>query len=154
MELKTKVVAEDNKQEMLITREFDLPVELLFRAYADPEIVEQWMGTKVITLDNKDQGSYRFETTDPKGNVHVFCGAVHSFSSNEKIVRTFEMAGKGLGVQLEFLEFAPVTADTSTLKMHIVFESVNHRDEMIRIGMDKGMNMAHNRLQDVASKLK
>lgn len=154
MEMKTKVVAEDNKQEMLITREFDLSVELLFRAYADPEIVEQWMGTKVITLDNRDHGSYHFETTDPKGNVHVFSGAVHSFSSNEKIVRTFEMAGKGLGVQLEFLEFMPVTDESSALKMHIVFESVQHRDQMIRIGMDKGMNMAHNRLQEVAAKLK
>jgi hypothetical protein len=59
-----------------------------------------------------------------------------------------------LGVQLEFLEFAPVADETSTLNMHIVFESVQHRDQMIRMGMDKGMNMAHNRLQEVAAKLK
>ena len=52
MELKTKVHAEEGKQELLITRIFDLPLELLFRAYEDPKIVEQWMGTKVLKLEN------------------------------------------------------------------------------------------------------
>lgn len=44
MEQKTKIHAEDGKQELTITRSFDLPVDLLFIAYTDPEIVEQWMG--------------------------------------------------------------------------------------------------------------
>ena len=70
MEQKTKINAEDGKQELVITREFDLPLELLFKAYAEPEIVEQWMGTKVLKLESKKHGSYQFETTDPKGNKH------------------------------------------------------------------------------------
>jgi uncharacterized protein YndB with AHSA1/START domain len=53
MELKTKINAEDGKQDLTITREFDLPVELLFRAYAEPELIEQWMGTKVLKLETK-----------------------------------------------------------------------------------------------------
>ena len=57
MERKTKIDAEEGKQELRVTREFDLPLELLFKAYEDPEIVEQWMGTKVIKLDNKKHGS-------------------------------------------------------------------------------------------------
>ncbi|HBO73061.1 MAG TPA: ATPase, partial [Marinilabiliales bacterium] len=48
MEQRTKVIAEDGKQDLLITREFELPLELLFRAYVEPEIIEQWMGTKVL----------------------------------------------------------------------------------------------------------
>ena len=81
MERKTKINAEDGKQELVITREFDLPLELLFKAYAEPEIVEQWMGTKVLKLESKKHGSYQFETTDPKGNV-VFRvnGVIHEFS--------------------------------------------------------------------------
>ena len=66
---KTKINAEDGKQELVITREFDLPVELLFKAYAEPEIVEQWMGSKVLKLESKKQGSYKFEKTDAQGNV-------------------------------------------------------------------------------------
>ena len=59
MEQKTKINAEDGKQELVITREFDLPVELLFKAYVEPDIVEQWMrtsGTKVLKLENKKHG--------------------------------------------------------------------------------------------------
>ena len=80
MERKTKINAEDGKQELVITREFDLPLELLFKAYEEPEIVEQWMGTKVLKLENKKHGSYQFETTDPKGNKHGFNGVIHEFS--------------------------------------------------------------------------
>ena len=68
MEPKTKITAEDGKQELVITREFDLPLELLFKAYVEPGIVEQWMGTKVLKLESKRHGSYQFETTDPQGN--------------------------------------------------------------------------------------
>src|SRR6187399_3754480 len=92
MEQKTKIHAEEGKQELVITREFDLPLELLFRAYVEPEIVEQWMGTRVLKLENKKHGGYRFETSDPQGNV-VFSanGTIHEFVPNQKIVRTFEM---------------------------------------------------------------
>src|SRR3954468_21685132 len=106
MERKTKVTAEDGKQEIVITREFDLPLELLFKAYEEPELVEQWMGTKVLKLENKQHGGYRFETSDPKGNV-VFRanGTIHEFIGNRKITRTFEMENTPFPVQLEFLEF-------------------------------------------------
>lgn len=53
MERKTKINAEDGRQDLVITREFDLPLELLFKAYEEPEIVAQWMGTKVLKLENK-----------------------------------------------------------------------------------------------------
>ena len=64
MEQKTKINAEDGKQELVITREFDLPVELLFKAYVEPEIVEQWMTSKVVKLESKKHGSYQLEKTD------------------------------------------------------------------------------------------
>ena len=154
MERKTKINAEDGKHELLITREFDLPLEMLFKAYAEPEIVEQWMGTKVLKLENKKHGGYQFETTDPKGNKHRFNGTIHEFSPNHKITRTFEMEGTPFPVQLEFLEFEPLTEDTSKLTMHIVYKSVTHRDQMLQLPFAQGINMAHNRLQDVVGKLK
>src|SRR5437868_4777866 len=112
MELKTKINAEEGKQELQITREFDLPLELLFRAYAEADIVEQWMGTKVLKLENKKHGGYQFETTDPKGYKHGFNGTIHEFITNQKITRTFEMENSPFGVQLEFLEFEELTEST------------------------------------------
>jgi len=155
MERKTKIQAEDGKQEMVITREFDLPVELLFKAHVEPELLEQWMGTKVLKLESKKHGGYQFETSDPKGNV-VFRanGVIHEFSLNRKITRTFEMEGMPFGVQLEFWEFEKLTDDTSRLNMHVVYESVAHRDQVLKLPFAQGINMAHNRLQDVVGKLK
>lgn len=154
MERKTKINAEDGRQDLVITREFDLPLELLFKAYAEPEIVEQWMGTKVLKLENKKHGSYQFETTDPRGNKHRFNGAIHEFSPNRKITRTFEFENMPFGVQLEVLEFEKLTDHTSKLDMHVIYESASHRDQVLKMGMMQGINMAHNRLQDIAGKLK
>jgi uncharacterized protein YndB with AHSA1/START domain len=154
MERKTKIDAPEGKQELVITREFDLPLELLFTAYTEPELVEQWMGTKVLKLENKSLGSYQFETTDPMGNKHPFIGTIHTFIPNEKITRTFEMANAPFGVQLEFLEFEKLSDDKSKLTMHVVYRSVETRNQILKLPFAQGINMAHNRIQDILSKLK
>lgn len=155
MERKTQIIADEGKQELTITREFDLPLDLLFKAYVEPELVEQWMGTKVLKLENKQHGGYRFETSDAKGNV-VFSsnGVIHEFDPEKKITRTFEMENTPFAVQLEFLEFEKLTEDTSRLVMHIVFKSVELRNQLLQMPFAFGINMAHNRLQDIVSKLK
>ncbi|MEO5595095.1 MAG: SRPBCC domain-containing protein [Chitinophagaceae bacterium] len=155
MEQKTKINAEEGKQELVITREFDLPLELLFKAFAEPEIVEQWMGTKVLKLESKKYGSYQFQTTDAKGNV-VFKanGVFHEFSANRKITRTFEMDNAPYGVQLEVCEFEQLTDDTCKLNMHVIYESVEQRDQVLKLPFAQGINMAHNRIQDILNTLK
>lgn len=155
MERKTKINAENGQQEIVITREFDLPVDLLFKAYAEPEIVEQWMGTKVVKLENRQHGGWQFETKDPNGNV-VFSanGVIHNFVENERITRTFEMDNANFVPQLEFLEFEKLTEDTSRLTMQIIYKSVEHRDQQLKLPFAQGMNFAHNRLQEIVNKLK
>ncbi len=155
MEQKTKVHAEDGKQDLVITREFELPLELLFKAYAEAELVEQWMGNKVLKLENKNHGSYLFETRDPQGNVLFRAnGVIHSFVPEKNITRTFEMENAPFPVQLEFLEFEKLGPDTSKLTMHIVYKSVTDRDNMLKLPFAYGINMAHNRLQEIIEKLK
>jgi uncharacterized protein YndB with AHSA1/START domain len=154
MEAKTKVTAEDGKQYLTITREFDLPLELLFKAYIEPELIEQWMGTKVLKLENKKHGSYQFETTDPKGSKHLFNGCIHDFSMNQKITRTFEMENTPFPVQLEFLEFKKLTDETSKLEMRVIYKSVESRDQLLQLPFTQGINMAHNRIQEIAKQLK
>lgn len=165
MERKTKVNAEDGKQAIVITREFDLPLELLFKAYTEPDIVAQWMGTKVLKLENKKHGSYQFETSGPDGNV-VFRanGTIPEFIPNQRITRTFEMENTyarpsgtlpiPFAVQLEFLEFEKLTEDTSKLTMQIVYKSVALRNEMLKLPFAQGLNWAHNRLQEIVNTLK
>ena len=154
MEQKTKIIAEEGKQELMITREFELPLELLFKAYQEPELVEQWMGTKVLKLENKKHGSYSFETSHNGEVVFRANGAIHEFIPNQKIIRTFEMENAAIGVQLEFLEFEKLSDNTSKLSMQVIYRSVEHRAIQLKMPFEYGLNMAHNKLQEILSNLK
>lgn len=153
MERKTKVIAEEGRQDVLITREFELPLDLLFKAYVEPEFVAQWMGTKVIKLDSRKHGSYLFETSDPKGNVvFLASGVIHDFIPDKKITRTFEMENTPFPVQLEFLEFESMGEEKSKLTMQIVYKSMADREQMLQLPFAQGVNMAHNTLEKVMQK--
>jgi uncharacterized protein YndB with AHSA1/START domain len=154
MERKTKVNAEEGTQDIVIIREFDLSVELLFKAYTEPDLVEQWMGTKVLKLESKKHGGYQFETTDPKGNKYRFNGVIHEFILNHKITRTFEFEDMPHGVQLELLQFEKLGNHRSKLNIHTIYESAGHREQALKLPFAQGINMAHNRLQEIASNLK
>ena len=94
MERKTKVSAGDGQQDILITREFDLPVDLLFKAHVEPEIFEEWMSheygtTKVLKLETKQHGGFEFQTTDAQGQPH-FSSSISPQSST--IVLSFSIS--------------------------------------------------------------
>jgi uncharacterized protein YndB with AHSA1/START domain len=150
MNYKTKINAAPGQQDLLISREFELPRAMLFRAFTEPTLLHEWMGTNVLKLENHAAGSYSFETKDLQGAV-VFKakGVIHEWIADQKIIRTFEMENAGLPVQLEFLEFAEVTPDTSRLEMHIIYRSVWDRDQVLKMPFEYGINRAHDRLQEV-----
>lgn len=154
MELKTKIHAEKDKQELIITREFDLPLELLFKAYEDPEIVAQWMGTKVIKLENREHGSWRYETAYNGQVVFAANGVILDFIPEQKITRTFQMEQSNFPVQLEFFEFEALSDTTSRLRMQIIFKSVAFRDQLLQMPFAQGLSRAHDRLQDTLKSLK
>ncbi|MBM7420296.1 MULTISPECIES: SRPBCC domain-containing protein [Chryseobacterium] len=149
MELKTKIKAEENTQELFIAREFDLPLELLFKAYEDAKIVEQWMNTKVIKLENQKHGSWRFETSHDGQVVFSANGVILEFIPNEKITRTFEMENSPFPVQLEFLTFEEIGNEKSKLTIQQIFKSVEYRNQLLKMPFAKGLSMAHDKLQNI-----
>jgi uncharacterized protein YndB with AHSA1/START domain len=160
MERKTKIIAEDGRQDLVITREFDLPVELIFKAHVEPDLLAQWMSNpystaKVLKFEGKKHGSYQLESTDAQGKV-VFRsnGVIHELNINKKMTRTFEMENAPFGVQLEVYEFEPLTADTSKLTMHVIYESGEKRDQVLKLPFSQGLNMAHDRLEEILIALK
>lgn len=155
MEQKTKIEAEAGRQDLTIMRDFDLPVGLLFKAHVEPDLVAQWMGTKVLKLESRPHGGYQFETADPNGKVMFRAhGVIHELRPDQKLTRTFEMENAPFGVQLEVLEFESLTAETSRLRMHVIYESAAQRDQLLKLPFAQGLNMAHNRLQEMGAKLK
>ncbi len=154
MEQKTKVNAPEGKQHLTVTREFDLPLDLLFKAFQDKDLLGQWMGTTVLKLDNQKHGSFAFETSYNGKVVFKANGTIHDFVPNEKIVRTFEMENADMDVQLEFLQFEKLTEDTSKLTIHSIYKSVDHRARQLKMPFEYGVNMAHDKLQEILSAYK
>ena len=147
MEQKTKIEAPDGKQDVIITREFNLPVDLLYKAYSEAQFVEQWMGTKVLKLENKTHGSYEFETSYNGNVVFKAHGTIHEVIENQSIVRTFEMENMTIGVQLELLTFEAISDETSMLSIRIIYQSEKHRAEQMKLPFAYGLNMAHDTLE-------
>ncbi len=71
---------------------------------------------------------------------------------NKKITRTFEMENAPMGVQLEIYEFEKLPDNTSKLNMHVIYESVAQRDQVLKMPFAQGLSMAHDRIQEIMSK--
>jgi len=81
-------------------------------------------------------------------------GVIHEFLPNKKIIRTFEMENAPFGVQLEVNEFEKITDSTSKIHIHTIYESAALRDQVLKLPFAYGINMAHNRLQEIVNKLR
>ena len=155
MDLKTKVAAEEDKHDLLITREFDLPVELLFKAFVDPEIIVQWKTpanttAKILKSAMGKHGSYQMQISEADGKVvAVTHGVIHDLIPDQKIIRTFQVEGAPMGVQLEVYDFEKLAEETSRLNMHVIYESVSQRDMVLKSPTGQNMDMAFNRLQEL-----
>lgn len=150
MERKTIVKAGEGSQDIIITRAFELPVDQLFQAYTDPEIITQWMGTRVLHHENKKGGSWHFQTKDPSGNIVFEAeGVIHEFVPHQRIIRTFQMTNTGFSVQLDYLAFKSIDSQNSHITIQSIYKSTEDRDQILKLPFAYGINMAHNRLQEV-----
>ena len=154
---KTQIVAEPGVPQILITREFAAPRELLFRAHTDPELLVQWLGPRRLTmtvdrLDARDGGTWRFTHRDADGTEYGFHGVHHGTPSPDGIVRTFEFEGAPGHVSLETLTFEDHGGRT-LLRANSVYQSVEDRDAMIQSGMAEGVEDSMERLDELVARL-
>ena len=141
---KTTITAEPGKQEILITREFDAPRELVFKAFTDPKLYVQWLGPRRLTMrlekfEPKTGGAYRYIHRDQDGNEYAFHGVYHEVLAPERIIDTFEFEGlpeKG-HVALETARFEQLPGQRTKLSSQSVFQSVADRDGMLQAGAKK-----------------
>ncbi|HTX17299.1 MAG TPA: SRPBCC family protein [Bacteroidota bacterium] len=152
--------AEPGKQEVRITREFDAPRELLFRALTEGKYYEQWIGprrlqTKIEILDARSGGRYRYVQDDGAGHQHAFHGVYHEVTFPERIIDTFEYEGlpeKG-HVFLETTKLEELPEGRCRLVTQAVYQSVSDRDGMVHAGMEHGVIESHARLAELLEKL-
>lgn len=152
---KTTITAEPGKQELFVTREFNAPRDLVFKAHTDPSLFAQWMGprdltTNLETFEPVSGGKWRFIQKDQDGNDFRFHGVFHEVSP-ERIIQTFEFEGlpESGHVILETLRLEDLPNGRTRLTTQSVFQSVADRDGMIQAGMEYGLNEGYEQLDEI-----
>lgn len=150
---KTIVSAEPGKQEIFITREFDAPRELVFKAHIDPQLYVQWLGPHgyemiLETFEPVNGGKYRYVHKDTAGNEYGFHGTFHALSI-DNMVQTFEFEGYPGHVSLDCMTLEELPGNRTKATIHSVFQSVSDRDGMIQNGMETGVREGYERLDDI-----
>jgi len=138
-------------------REFDHPVEKVFRAHRDSDLFRQWIGagSDDLTLEThefRSGGRYRFVQQGEHGEAYAFNGVYHVVRDNEFAIQTFEFEGFPDVVSIESLTFERLDGthgDRTRLRGHAVYPSMEARDGMVGSGMETGMNAGYAKLDDV-----
>ncbi|HYN69024.1 MAG TPA: SRPBCC family protein, partial [Candidatus Eisenbacteria bacterium] len=141
-----------------MSREFDAPVELLYRAYSEPELLKQWLGPHKYEMvieeyDLRDGGRWRYVHRDTEGHEFGFHGVFHGPQSPDGMLQTFEFDGAPGHVSLDRLAFEERGGRT-VVRTHSTFESVEDRDAMVEAGMAGGVNEGFDRLDDLLASMR
>lgn len=144
------ITAEPGVPFIEFTREFDAPVEAVFRAHKDPDLMKQWLGpdgyeTEMERHDFRTGGSYRYVQKDGD-NEYAFNGVFHVVRENEFAIQTFEFEGFPDVVSIESLRFEDLGNGRTRLVGHSVYPTQEARDGMVASGMERGMSEGYSRL--------
>ena len=154
---KTAITAEPGIPMVIVTREFDAPRDLVFRAHTDPDLLVQWLGPRDLTTaidryEARNGGTWRYLQTDAEGNTYGFHGVFHGDPSPDGIVQTFEFEGTPGHVCLQTATLA--ARDGKTLLRTIsAFQSVGDRDAMVASGMERDVHDSGERLAELLAQL-
>jgi uncharacterized protein YndB with AHSA1/START domain len=151
--------------EVLVKRSFDARVDLVWRAYMEPDLLRRWCsGTPgwsmpVCEMDMRVGGQYRWRwRNDENGQEFGFAGEVLEIATNAKIVHTqifdpgdlgFAMGGEPSIVTVTFQEADGITNVATTIK----YSSKTDRDEALATGMTDGMEISYQRLDGVLAEV-
>lgn len=161
MSHKTIIIAEPNRQELFITREFNAPRALVFKAFTTPELLLQFYAPfgikmKFNYVDFKNNGCYSWTHSDGADKIYcTFKGVIHEIVSPERIIQTAEMEGlpEGGHVIMEIFTFEELSNSRTKLIIQDVFRSVEDRDEMVKSGFESGVIMIFEQLDELLPKI-
>jgi uncharacterized protein YndB with AHSA1/START domain len=150
---KTSTLTLPSDREIVMSRVFDAPRELVFKAHTDATLIPQWWGptTTVDKLDLRPGGAWRFVQRGQDGSENGFRGEFREIVPPERFVWTFEWEGMPGHILVETLTFEDLGGKTR-LTTHSLFDSVEERDGMLKSGMETGANESWNRLAALLEK--
>jgi uncharacterized protein YndB with AHSA1/START domain len=151
------VVTLPSDREILITRAFDAPAALVFKAWTTPELVRRWRGFEtsewlVCEIDLREGGSWRFVTRESNGFEVGFHGEYREIDAPRRIVSTEVYEGVPDAAALNTILLEERDGVT-TMTVRVLHETQEHRDAHIASGMEGGMQVSMDRMEDLVADL-
>jgi uncharacterized protein YndB with AHSA1/START domain len=153
----TATVSLPADDQILITREFDAPAHLVWKAWTTPELVRQWWHANrgemtVAEIDLRVGGTWRYAMVTPEGFEVAFHGEFREIVPNERLVSTEVFEGFPEGEAVDTLTLTEEDGRT-TMTILVQHSSKAHRDAHIESGMEAGLQDALDLLEQVAVSL-
>jgi uncharacterized protein YndB with AHSA1/START domain len=149
----TEIAVDSEVPLVRITRDFDAPVENVFRAHIDPDLVSQWLGPRSVEMridhyDCRTGGSYRYRHVRG-ADEFGFHGSFHEVRPAELIVQTFTFDGDPDSVALGRIMFTDLGGGRTRLTSTSLVDSFAARDAFVATGMETGVRESYERLDEV-----
>jgi uncharacterized protein YndB with AHSA1/START domain len=157
-EMKNKTsITTPSDTEIRIEREFDAPLTLVWEAYADPELLPEWLGPRDLTMtvdefDLRPGGSYRFTHRGRDGKEFVFFGDFREVEAPKLMVRSFAWEGMPGKQSVERAELEELDGGRTRIVVVSRFDSKEDRDGMLQSGMERGVNEGYERLDELLAR--
>lgn len=145
-------------RELIMTRKFAAPRDLVWEAMSKPEYVKRWYGLAILTLtvceiDLRVGGRWRFVLRAPDGSEHGFTGEYLQIQAPEKIVHTENYEPLGPGHEIRVTTTFAESEGVTTMSAVLLYQSEADRDAHLQSGMAAGANESHDRLAGVLTEL-
>ncbi len=155
---RTATVTLPTDEQILITREFDAPAHLVWRAWTEPELVRRWWHANrgemtTCDIDLRVGGGWRFVMVAEGGFEVGFHGEYLEIVPHERLVSTEVYEGFPDAQAVNTLTVTEVDGRT-TVEVLVQHELKEHRDAHIASGMEDGLQDALDLLEQVARSLR
>ncbi|WP_119301028.1 SRPBCC family protein [Dongia deserti] len=156
---KTLTVTTPSDREIVLSRTFNAPRNLVFDALTKPELVKRWMlgnvgaSMPVCEIDLKVGGAYRFVWRSPDGSEFAMNGLYREIVRPERIVNTQRMEAAWLPGELVLTTTLAESGGITTFTSTTLCDSRETRDKLLKGGMESGASASYDRLADVLVEL-
>jgi uncharacterized protein YndB with AHSA1/START domain len=137
-----------------MSRVFDAPRELVWKAYTDPALIPDWWGpsyytTVVEKMDVKDGGEWRFIQTDAQGNIYAFNGVFKEIVAPVRLVYTFEFEPMAGHISTDTITFEELPDGKTRIIARTTFDTLEDLEGMLQSGMESGAVESWDRLEKI-----
>jgi uncharacterized protein YndB with AHSA1/START domain len=140
-----------------MTRVFNAPRDLVWKAYTDPDLVSKWWGlrdstTIVDKMEVKVGGVWRYIQKEADGSEYAFNGIYKEVKAPERLTYTFEFEPMAGHITTDTLTFEELPGGKTKITARTTFDTLEDLEGMLQSGMEDGATESWDQLEELLEK--